>query len=147
MKIDCMDFILWRHAEASEGSNDLQRKLTREGQKQAQMMAAWLHKQLPKDYEFMTSEALRTQETAAFLSKSYQVEPILNPEQSAVDILPFLLSKTSKTVLCVGHQLWLGQVCAQLLSGQMQYWSVKKGSIWWFYVKMIGTPHMQNLKP
>ena len=141
-----MDIILWRHAEATESSNDLQRKLTREGQKQAQLMAAWLHKQLPKNYQLLVSDAVRAQETAAFLSKSYQIQSILNPEQSSTEILPFLLSRSHETILCVGHQLWIGQICALLLSGQAQYWSVKKGSIWWFSVKMIGDHPASKLK-
>lgn len=38
-----MDLILWRHAEAEDGSNDLARTLTRKGQQQTGQMAAWLH--------------------------------------------------------------------------------------------------------
>ena len=37
-----MDLILWRHAEAEVGSDDLARRLTVRGAKQARQMAAWL---------------------------------------------------------------------------------------------------------
>ena len=37
-----MDLILWRHADAEDGSPDLRRALTRKGEKQAEHMAAWL---------------------------------------------------------------------------------------------------------
>ena len=51
-----MDLILWRHAEAEEGSNDLARELTRKGQQQAGLMAAWLRLRLPRDFQLLASE-------------------------------------------------------------------------------------------
>ena len=36
------------------------------------------------------------------------------------------------TVLVVGHQPTLGRTAALLLSGSKAYWSIKKGSVWWF---------------
>lgn len=50
-----MDLILWRHAEAEEGSNDLARELTRKGQQQAGLMAAWLRLRLPRDFQLLAS--------------------------------------------------------------------------------------------
>ena len=37
-----MELILWRHAEAEDGSPDAARKLTAKGEKQAQKLARWL---------------------------------------------------------------------------------------------------------
>jgi phosphohistidine phosphatase len=34
--------------------------------------------------------------------------------------------------LVVGHQPWLGEIAALLMTGTTDSWSVKKGSIWWF---------------
>lgn len=77
-----MDLILWRHAEAEEGSDDLARALTRRGQQQASQMAAWLRDRLPRDFILLASEAKRSQQTAALLSKRYTVLPELNPDAS-----------------------------------------------------------------
>ncbi|MBV8047353.1 MAG: histidine phosphatase family protein, partial [Paludibacterium sp.] len=73
-----MDVILWRHADAEEGSDDLSRALTRKGQQQGRSMAAWLSQRLPDDYVVLASEAKRSQQTAAFLSKGFEVDAGLN---------------------------------------------------------------------
>ena len=44
-----MDLILWRHAEAREGSPDLTRPLTRKGCQQAKEMAEFLMKLYDSD--------------------------------------------------------------------------------------------------
>ena len=44
-----MDLILWRHADAEEGSPDDARALTGKGMQQAALMAGWLKSRLPKD--------------------------------------------------------------------------------------------------
>ena len=62
-----MDLILWRHAEAEDGSPDSARKLTKHGRDQAQRIAAWLKPRLPKRCEVLVSPATRTQETASAL--------------------------------------------------------------------------------
>ena len=41
-----MNLILWRHAEAEDGADDLQRALTGKGRRQAARMAQWLTFQL-----------------------------------------------------------------------------------------------------
>ena len=62
-----MDLLLWRHAEAEEGENDLTRHLTRRGEKQAQAVATWLNKRLPKNLRILASPATRAQQTASAL--------------------------------------------------------------------------------
>lgn len=127
-----MDLILWRHAEAEEGSNDLARGLTRRGQQQAGDMAAWLRPRLPENYRLLASQAKRSQQTAAVLSKNYEVLPALNPDASADAILRALdWPNLSRPVVLVGHQPYLGQIAAKLLSGEDQFWPVKKAAIWW----------------
>lgn len=127
-----MDLILWRHAEAEEGSDDMQRALTRRGQKQASAMATWLRKQLPDDFALLASEALRSQQTAALFAKSYEVVPALNPDASVEQVLNAIdWPRSGKTIVLVGHQPYIGRLAATLMSEQPLLWSVKKGAIWW----------------
>ncbi|MDC7710304.1 SixA phosphatase family protein [Vogesella indigofera] len=127
-----MDLILWRHAEAEEGSDDMQRALTRRGQKQASAMATWLRKQLPDDFALLASEALRSQQTAALFAKSYEVVPELNPDASVEQVLTAIdWPRSGKTIVLVGHQPYIGRLAATLMSEQPLLWSVKKGAIWW----------------
>ena len=58
-----MDLILWRHAEAFDGTPDLARRLTPKGHKQAAAIAAWLGKRLPAKTRILASPAARAQET------------------------------------------------------------------------------------
>lgn len=102
-----MDLILWRHAEAEEGSDDMQRALTRRGQKQASAMATWLRKQLPDDFALLASEALRSQQTAALFAKSYEVVPALNPDASVEQVLSAIdWPRSGKTIVLVGPTLY-----------------------------------------
>ncbi|MGD1825772.1 Phosphohistidine phosphatase SixA [Chromobacterium violaceum] len=127
-----MDLILWRHAEAEDGADDLARALTRRGQQQASRMASWLRDRLPDDYLLLASEARRSQQTAAYLAKSYEVMPELNPGSSVDEVLQAVGWPVSgRPVVLVGHQPYIGWLAARLLSEQQQLWSVKKGSVWW----------------
>ena len=132
-----MDLILWRHAEAEEGSDDLARALTRKGQKQAREMATWLRQRLPADYRLLVSQAVRSEQTGAFLSRNFEVLPALNPNTTPEAALAALgwpnpnTDSSKQTVVLVGHQPYIGRLAALLLSGQDQFWSVKKGAIWW----------------
>lgn len=127
-----MDLILWRHAEAEDGSNDLARTLTRKGQQQAGQMAAWLRDHLPDNYRVFASEAKRSQQTAAFISKSYKVMPELNPDATPDAVFKALdWPNLDHPVILVGHQPYIGQIAAKLLCGDSQLWTVKKGGMWW----------------
>lgn len=127
-----IDLILWRHAEAEEGANDLARALTHHGQQQAEQMAAWLESRLPVGYQLFASEAKRSQQTAAALTGHCRVLPELNPSESAEHVLAAIgWPRLEAPTVVVGHQPWLGQIAARLLAGQPQLWSVKKGAVWW----------------
>ncbi|WP_293764040.1 histidine phosphatase family protein [uncultured Aquitalea sp.] len=127
-----MDLILWRHAEAEDGSDDLARALTRRGQQQASQMAAWLRLRLPRDYVLLASEARRSQQTAAFLSKSYEIAPQINPDASVEEVMQAVgWPDNDKTVVLVGHQPYIGRLSALVLAEQPLLWSVKKGAVWW----------------
>jgi phosphohistidine phosphatase len=131
-----MDLILWRHADAEEGSNDLERALTRKGQQQGRQMAAWLGERLPHGYVMISSEAKRSQQTAAFLSKAFQVVPAINPGASLETVMTTIDEfHKADTLVLVGHQPYLGRLAARLMAGDPQYWSVKKGAIWWLSMR------------
>lgn len=150
-----MNIILWRHAEAEDGisevlsimdggshdeelfrQDDLSRCLTAKGHKQAAKMAAELKKRLPEKYQLWVSQALRSQQTGEYLRHVSKQYAELNPDVGAKDVLRLLLSLPEKeTVVIVGHQPWIGELCAFLLNqswNSQAYWSVKKGAFWWF---------------
>jgi len=132
-----MDLLLWRHAEAEDGIPDLKRKLTPRGEKQAQQMAAWLKAHAPENLHIVASPAKRCQQTAGALDLPFETDPRLGPGNSVNDLLaaidwPDGGEANHHAVLVVGHQPTLGRTAALLLSGSEAYWSIKKGSVWWF---------------
>ncbi len=128
-----MNLILWRHAEAREGTPDLARELTQRGVRDAQCVAGWLVSHLPQNATIMASPALRTQQTAEALQMPFSVLETLAPDSTVADILNVAGWPTSRgTVLIVGHQPTLGRVAAWLLSGIEADWSIKKANVWWF---------------
>ncbi len=130
-----MDLIFWRHAQAqdwSEGCDDLARRLTPRGEKQAARMAAWLDRQLPHGTRIFVSPAQRTLQTAAPLERKYRLAPELMPDGHANQLLDLIHWPEGKgTVLVVGHQPMLGQTIAQLLGLHVADCAVKKGALWW----------------
>lgn len=127
-----MELILWRHADAADGVPDAERKLTAKGQKQAQQMAAWLGAHLPQNTRILVSPAMRTQQTAQALALPFETVSDVGVGANPVSILTAAgWPDASNAVLVVGHQPTLGQLTAFLLCGEEQYWTVKKGAIWW----------------
>ncbi|MCW5662606.1 MAG: phosphohistidine phosphatase SixA [Piscinibacter sp.] len=129
-----MDLILWRHAEAveREGVDDLKRALTPKGERQAQKMADWLNHRLAHSTRVLVSPALRCQQTAKALGRSFKTVEALAPDASPEALLKAARwPDANEPVLLVGHQPTLGQLAAQLLAGQALPWSVKKGAVWW----------------
>lgn len=127
-----MDLILWRHAEAEDGIPDQGRKLTSKGEKQAELMAAWLRARLPKETRVIVSPAKRTQQTALALKGSFETVKEIGVGASVPALLEAAGWPDAKgAVLVVGHQPTLGQVAALLLAGEEASWSVKKGGVWW----------------
>lgn len=134
-----MELILWRHAEAEDGSPDMQRALTVKGHKQAKHMAAWLKKHMAVGTRILVSPALRTQQTALALSDQFITLDALAPGASAQAILDTAeWPRNGGSVLIVGHQPTLGEVAAQLLESASAYHSVKKGAVWWFQNRKHG---------
>lgn len=131
-----MDLILWRHAEAEDGSpslTDTKRRLTPRGEKQARDMAKWLRTRLPKKTRILVSPAMRTQQTVHTLMLPFEIEPRIALGASVADHLAVAnWPRDPRAVLLVGHQPALGDLAAFLMTGQPLGWSVKKGGIWWF---------------
>ena len=136
-----MELILWRHAEAEPHgfSADKDRKLTPLGQKQAKKMAAFLKQKLPKDTLLLSSPAVRCQQTISALKLPYKTSEKLSIDASPLDLLDLVDwhndSFHRQTVLICGHQPILGQTIAKILMGSSDYWTIKKGSIWWLSSK------------
>ena len=134
-----MDLILWRHAEAEEAADgalrmgdDLQRRLTSRGEKQALRMAEWLDRQLPGSARIVVSPARRCEQTALALGRKFKTRPELAPDATAAQLLELVQWPLSKApMLVIGHQPTLGQCIAQLLGFNESDCAVKKGALWW----------------
>lgn len=127
-----MELILWRHAEAEEGFNDAERKLTAAGVKQAERMAAWLHRRLPADILVLASPARRAQQTAAaFCGKFRSAEEVGVGTDAKTLLAAVEWPQHDGTVVVVGHQPTLGQAAALALTGKIADWNLKQGAIVW----------------
>lgn len=128
-----MDLILWRHAEAEYGIQDLARALTPHGEKQARVMARWLREHLPEGTRVLVSPARRTQQTAASLARDFETVEALAPGAEADAVLAACAWAPHQpgAVLVVGHQPTLGEVAGRLL-GLRDGVAVRKGAVWWF---------------
>ena len=134
-----MDLLLWRHAEAEQGSPDAKRKLTARGEKQAAQMAEWIKKNAPKNLRVIASPALRCQQTARALGVPFETDARLGVGNDVSSLLAAIgwpdggdAPDGYSAVLVVGHQPTLGQTAALLLSGEEAGWTIKKGALWWF---------------
>lgn len=127
-----MELILWRHAEAEDGTPDMARALTEKGHKQAEKMAAWLKAHMPPHTHVLVSPSKRTQQTAAALGMNFTTLDVLGPGAAPEDILHAAgWPEDTDSVLIVGHQPTLGAVAAMALAELDESWSVKKGCVWW----------------
>ena len=128
-----MDLLLWRHAEAVEGSPDHARKLTGRGVKQAQRLADWLQAHRPARLRILVSPTARTRQTASAFADDFEIVPALGPDGSIAGILAATgWPDSGGACLVVGHQPALGRLAALLLSGAEADWTIKKGALWWF---------------
>jgi phosphohistidine phosphatase len=131
-----MDLILWRHADAEDGADaphdDLERKLTPRGERQASRMALWLHRQMPDGLRILVSPAVRAQRTAAKLERPFTTVESIGPGAHAQDLLAASgWPDARRTVLMVGHQPALDDLVSLLLTGRESPMTIRKGAIWW----------------
>ncbi len=127
-----MDLLLWRHAEAEEGEDDLRRRLTGRGEKQALRMANWINARQQKDLRIIVSPAVRTQQTAQALKLSFETNRKIGPEACVSELIAASgWPQANGSVLIIGHQPSLGRLASLLLAGQEADWTIKKGALWW----------------
>ncbi|SMC21427.1 phosphohistidine phosphatase, SixA [Andreprevotia lacus DSM 23236] len=129
-----MDLILWRHAEAEDGFDDLGRPLTEKGRKQAARMARWLAGQLKgKEVRVVSSGAARCEQTARALGQNFEIDTRMNPNAATAAYLE--VSRwphgDGRVTVLVGHQPALGRVASLLMTGRESDWATRKGAIWW----------------
>ena len=142
-----MDLILWRHAEAEEGTPDAARKLTAKGEKQAQKMAKWLKEHVDKPDRILVSPTVRTQQTAQAFTSKFETDEKIGTDSSAKKILQVAgWPEADGIVIVVGHQPTLGQLAALLLAGAETGWDIKKGAIWWFETQGKGDASETSLR-
>ena len=127
-----MDLLLWRHAEAEDGEDDLKRRLTERGEKQARTMAAWLREHEPKDMRIIVSPAIRTQQTAEALKQPFETLRKIGPDACVSELIAASgWPHANGSVLIIGHQPSLGRMASLLLAGHESEWTMKKGALWW----------------
>lgn len=143
------NIILWRHADAeiqSVSGQDLDRALTRPGQKDAAKMAKWLNQHLPKNTQIFCSPARRCLETVAALQQlnvdkmplEVTVAEFLGVDRDVNSIVKKLGDNDgSKTILMIGHQPNFGSLISKLLDMQETACVVKKGAVWWLRQRRI----------
>lgn len=128
-----MELLLWRHADAEDGTPDAARALTKKGMKQAKQVAQWLKPRLTRDCLVLASPAKRAQQTADALNLPYTTEPRIGLQADVASVIEAAgWPRRDGTVIVVGHQPTLGQVAAWLLSGEAAGWNIRKGALWWF---------------
>ena len=123
-----MEIILWRHADAEPGADDLARRLTPSGEKEAAVMAKWLRAHLPASYTLLASPAVRAQQTARALGAPI-TEKTLAPG-ATVAAIKKAAEKHEGLVIVVGHQPDLGRAAAQFCGASSEWW-IEKGAIFW----------------
>ena len=82
-----MELILWRHAEAEDGEDDLKRELTKRGKRQAQRMSEWLRPLLVGEWRVLVSPAKRTLQTVKALDMPFDVRETLGPSSTPQVVL------------------------------------------------------------
>jgi phosphohistidine phosphatase len=137
------NIIVWRHAEAELAGiesyeSNMARALTSRGQQQAERMARWLKRYLPKQTMLLSSPALRALQTAQAFNYKVIIEHALSPGASLQEILEVLISLESSqsNLLLVGHQPWLGQLVTHLTGFSGAELNIKKGAIWWMRLSL-----------
>jgi len=142
-----MDLILWRHADAQDGDNDMERALTAKGRKQAETMAQWLRQRLPEKTQILVSPAIRTLQTADALDLDYAIMANIAPGAMGEQALSVSGWPDARgCVLLVGHQPTLGEAASLLLFGETRALNIKKGGLLWLSNRVRGSQPQTILK-
>ena len=128
-----MELILWRHAEAENGTPDTARRLTRKGADQAARMAKWLNAKLPENAHIIVSPAQRTQQTVAALDRPFLTDENVGLSATAKTVLAVAnWPNVSGVVVIIGHQPTLGEIATLLVPGDLMALSFQTGELKWF---------------
>lgn len=142
-----MDLILWRHADAIDGSPDMQRELTPKGIKQAKQIADWLNARLPDDTRILVSPATRAQQTATALNRPFTTDKALAPDANAMSLLLTAgWPDAGGTVMLIGHQPGFGRAAMLLLAGIESEMSIKKSGVVWISNRVRQTTQQNVLR-
>jgi len=132
--------IFWRHAEAEDlpeapqgGDADLRRALTKQGRRDAALVAGWIKSQLPKPWTVIASPAQRTRQTAQHLSDYPAIDQRLRPDASMAEILAVVAEfpRDGGALILVGHQPTLGRAGLHWITGCDQQFSLRKSGLLW----------------
>lgn len=129
-----MDLILWRHADAEEGEDDLARNLTHKGHRQAKRMARWLHAYLPRHVTVLCSPANRARQTADALHLPYQVTDAIAPDCNVTKLYEtagWPSADSDGAVILVGHNPAISDLASRILAARTFPMSLRKGSVLW----------------
>jgi phosphohistidine phosphatase len=148
-----MELILWRHAQAEDGTPDEARRLTARGERDAARVADWLRERLPPDTTtVLSSPTRRTRQTADALGLPYGVSERIAPGADVESVIAAAgwPDRREGTLVLVGHQPWIGEVTAALVAGRPDPWPMRKAGFWWLgwrergevLVKAVITPEM-----
>jgi phosphohistidine phosphatase len=142
-----MELIVWRHADAEEGTPDLRRELTPLGRKQAAQVADWLNVRLPEHCRILCSPAVRAQQTLDALERDYEVDESLCPGADPAAVLHAAgWPERHGAVLVAGHQPTLGRLAGLLMTGRQQEWDIPRAGLWWFEQREPRLPYSLTLK-
>ncbi len=132
--------IFWRHAEAEDAPGsaqgdeaDLRRNLTKQGRRDAALVAAWIKSQLPKPWTVITSPAARARQTAQHLSDYPVADPRLRPDADMAELLSVVseFPREGGALILVGHQPTLGRAGLYWITGCDQQFSLRKSGLLW----------------
>jgi phosphohistidine phosphatase len=129
-----MDLILLRHAQAEDGTPDAARRLTPRGERDAALIARWITRRLPeRNVSLLSSPTRRTRQTADAFGRRYELSDRIGPLAGVEDVIDLTgwPDRRDGVLIIVGHQPWIGEVIATLVSGQTEPWLVRKGAFWW----------------
>lgn len=128
-----MELVLWRHAEAENGTPDFARQLTSKGADQAVRMAKWLNAKLPENAHIIVSPAQRAQQTAAALDRPFLTDENVGLSATVKGVLAVAnWPNVMGVVVIIGHQPTLGEVATLLVSGDPMALSFQPGELKWF---------------
>jgi phosphohistidine phosphatase len=142
-----MELILWRHAEAEDGLDDMARALTPKGWRQAEQMAQWLKAQWHGDVRVVASPAVRTRETADALDLPYEIDQRIAPDADADQLLAASgWPDIHGLVILVGHNPAISVLASRLTGAQESSVVLRRAAAWWFTCNTEGAQPRLTLK-